>query len=131
MMQGWEDTANEGYKEKQRMATAAERAAQAKRSPRETETIGNRSWIADVTELGKGTRVQNIQSPMGNYVDVVPAGVMTGTMTEARDEPGMMVPLGNFTDIDPITGEKNKDDMKYELLEWAPIAQGIIITKKR
>jgi hypothetical protein len=68
---------------------------------------------------------------MGNYVDVVPAGVMTGTMKEARDEPGMMVPLGNFTDIDPITGEKNKDDMKYELLEWAPIAQGIIITKKR
>ena len=131
MMQGWEDTANEGYKEKQRMATAAERAAQAKRSPRETETIGNRSWIADVTELGKGTRVQNIQSPMGNYVDVVPAGVMTGTMTEAKNEPGMMVPLGNFTDIDPITGKKNKDDMKYELLEWAPIAQGIIITKKR
>ena len=42
-----------------------------------------------------------------------------------------MGPLGNFTDIDPITGKKNKDDMKYELLEWAPIAQGIIITKKR
>ena len=81
--------------------------------------------------LGQGTRVQNIKSPSGKYIDVVPAGVMTGTMTEAKKEPGMMVPSGRFTTIDPVTGEENKDDMEFDILEWVPIAQGIITTKKR
>jgi len=127
MMQGWEDTANEGYQEKQRVAAAA----RYRKSPKQSETIGNKSWISDATTIGQGNRIQNIKSPSGKYVDIVPPGMMTGTMTKAEDEPGMLVPSGKFTSIDPVTGKENKDGLEFDVLEWVPIAQGIITTKKR
>lgn len=114
----------------------AERAQEAKKKPTDQETKQNRSWITAATQISELTALKEVSAPNGNSVAIVPAGVNVevgygigndGKLgkplpPEAATEPGMII---------RTRYEINEaDGMEAPFLEWVPLNEGLLLTKK-
>ena len=113
----------------------AERAQEAKKKPTDQETKQNRSWITAATQISELTALKEVNAPNGNSVAIVPAGVGVevglgiggdGKLgkplpPEAATEPGMII---------RTRYEINEDGMEAPFLEWVPLNEGLLLTKK-